>query len=232
MTIQRINLPTAASASRSVTASVSDIQSLDFERILPFACKPFKLSSNPKDYHFSVVPILTSDLPNRNGIAIPLSELVRWNPELGRQSYKGWAGMPLHYEHKSDIHEDAIGIIADVALVPINGFNAGRIYKVMALAAIDTTKRQDVTSRIKSGDLYTWSMGCMVEEYSCGCCGADEGHCNHINPKKPVEFYEDKGQLIFRNVHGVKPFELSSVEDPAYPSAASDPNWAKDFAFS
>lgn len=227
MTIQRINI---TAASRAVKAS-NDIQTLDFERILPFACKPFNLSSNVKDYHFSVVPILTSDLPNRNGIAIPLAELVAWNPELGRQAYKGWAGMPLHYEHKSDVHSEAIGIIADVALVPVTGFNGGRVYKVMALAAIDTTKRTDVTSRIKSGDLFTWSMGCMVESYSCGGCGAEEGKCHHIDPKKPVEFYESGGRLYYRNVHGVKPFELSAVEDPAFPSAASDPAWADSFSF-
>lgn len=225
MAIKRLNI-TAAVAS---PVAATDIQSLDFERILPFACKPFNLSNNPQDYHFSAVPILTSDLPNRNGIAIPLSELVKWNPSLGRQAYKGWAGMPLHYEHKSDVHEDAIGIIADVALVPVEGFNGGRIYKVMALAAVDTTKRKDVTARIKSGDLFTWSMGCMVEEYSCGACGADEGKCRHIDPKKPVEFYEDKGLLHYRNVHGVSPFELSAVEDPAYPSAAHNPDWAMSY---
>ena len=226
MTINKLNI---ASVSRSVTASTSDIQTLDFERILPFACKPFNISDNPKDYHFAVVPILTSDLPNRNGIAIPLAELVRWNPALGRQAYKGWAGMPLHYEHKSEIHDQAIGIIADVALVPVMGFNGGRIYKVMALAAVDTTKRTDVTSRVASGDLTTWSMGCMVDEYSCGACGAEEGRCHHINPKKPAEFYEKDGLLHYRNVHGVAPFELSAVEDPAFPSAAHNHEWSMTF---
>lgn len=220
MAIQRLNITAAAKA---VTAS--DVQTLDFERILPFACKPFNLSPNVSDYHFSVVPILTSDLPNRNGIGIPLAELVRWNPELGRQGYKGWAGMPLHYEHKSEIHEEAIGIIADVALVPAEGYNGGRIYKVMALAAVDTTKRTDVTSRIVSGDLTTWSMGCMISTYTCSLCGKEEGDCRHINPKTPVEFYEENGILVFRNVHEIKPFELSAVCDPAYPSAISNHDW-------
>ena len=216
MSIKRLNI----TASKAVTAS--NVQTIDFERILPFACKPFNISPNVKDYHFSVVPILTSDLPNRNGIGIPLAELVRWNPELGRQGYKGWAGMPLHYEHKSEIHDQAIGIIADVALVPVEGFNGGRIYKVMALAAVDTTKRTEITSKIASGEETTWSMGCMVETYTCSCCGAEEGNCRHINPKQPVEFYEEGGILIFRNVHNIKPFELSNVLDPAYPSAISD----------
>jgi hypothetical protein len=69
----------------------------------------------------------------------------------------------------------------------------------------------------------------MVDAYSCGGCGAEETKCHHIDPKKPVEFYEHRGQLYYRNVHGVKPFELSAVEDPAYPSAAHNPDWAMTF---
>ena len=194
-------------------------QSLDFERTLPFAAKTFNLSTNVKDYYFMSVPILTSCLPNRNGIGMPLQELVRWNPTLGRQAYKGWKGMPLHYEHKSDDHLQAIGIVADVALLPVEGFNGGRIYKVMALAAVDTTKRTEITGRIAKGLLTTWSMGCMVDEYSCSYCGKEEGHCVHINPEKAVEFYELGDTLVFRNVHGLRPFELSAVENPAFPSA-------------
>lgn len=198
---------------------VASEQSLDFERILPFASKVFDISTRVEDYYLTSVPILTSDLPNRNGIGMPLSELLAWNPEIGRQAYKGWKGMPLHYEHKSDVHKEAIGIIADVALLPVKGYNGGRIYKVMALAAVDTTKRVNITSRIARGELTTWSMGCMVEDYSCSYCGKPEGRCLHIDPNKNVEFYELNGVLVYRNVHKLKPFELSAVNDHAFPCA-------------
>lgn len=208
--------------SNSVKAGeVAVEQSLDFERTLPFAAKAFNISPNIRDYYFTTVPILTSDLPNRNGIGMPLQELVKWNPILGRQSYKGWKGMPLHVEHKSDILTDAIGIVADVALMPVIGFNGGRIYKVMALAAVDTTKRTDITGPIAKGHRTTWSMGCMVDDYSCSYCGKPEGKCGHINPEKDAEFYELNGFIVFRNVHGIRPYELSSVADPAFPSAIS-----------
>ena len=212
---------TILSSSKAVKSDVAIEQSLDFERTLPFAAKAFNISSNVKDYYFTSVPILTSDLPNRNGVGMPLSELVKWNPVLGRQAYKGWKGMPLHVEHKSDVPFDAIGIVADVALLPVIGFNGARIYKVMALAAVDTTKRTDITLPIARGQRTTWSMGCMVDDYTCAYCGKAEGRCVHIDPEKNVEFYELNGVLVFRNVHGIRPYELSSVADPAFPSAIS-----------
>lgn len=200
-------------------ASVSDEQKLDFERTLPFASKVFNISADVKDYYLTAVPILTSDLPNRNGVGMPLSELLKWQPSIGRQSYMGWKGMPLHYEHKSDVHEDAIGIIADVALLPVRGMNGNRIYKVVILAAVDTTKRPEITGRIARGELNTWSMGCNVDDYFCSYCGADEGKCSHIDPNKQLEFYELDGILVHRWCRGIVPFENSAVEDNAFPSA-------------
>ena len=225
MSIQR--LVTANSVSTKVTANT---QATNFEAILPFASVPLHISRDPNDYHLTTVPILTSDLPNRKGVAMPLSELAMWNVAMGRQAYMGWKGMPLHYEHKSEDPTQAIGIIADMALVPVRGFNGSRVYKVVALAAVDLTKRTEITKRIASGALVTWSMGCEVASYSCAYCCKPEGHCLHINPKKDVEFYELDGTLIYRNVHGITPFELSAVEDPAFPSAIGIHDWAMRYA--
>lgn len=221
------HLVTASSPAFKVT---SNTQSINFEALLPFAGPALNISRDPNDYYLTAVPILTSDLPNRNGVGMPLRELAMWNVELGRQAYMGWKGMPLHYEHKSDDPLQAIGIIADVALAPVVGFNGGRIYKVVALAAVDMTKRTNITSRIASGDLFTWSMGCEVDSYSCAYCGKPEGECIHIDPKKDVEFYEMDGYIIYRNVHGIKPFELSAVEDPAFPSAIGNHDWSMRYS--
>lgn len=222
MSIQRI-LSTATAVSTQQTVNASSVQ---FESILPFASKALHISADPKDYYLTTVPILTSDLPNRNGVGMPLEELVKWNIELGRQAYKGWQGQPLHYEHKSEDPTQAIGIIADVALVPVKGYNGNRIFKVMALAAVDLTKRTEITHQIRDGKLFTWSMGCLVESYFCSYCSAPEGQCSHINPEKDVEFYEYNGVLTFRYVRGITPFELSAVSDPAYPSAIGIHDWA------
>jgi hypothetical protein len=236
MTIGKINNYTAGKGQMIVTAnSVATEKSLNtsatnFEAMLPFASEPFEISKNINDYYLTTVPILTSDLPNRNGVGMPLQELIKWNPELGRQAYQGWKGMPLHYEHKSDDPSQAIGIIADVALIPVKGLNGSRIYKLMALAAVDTTKRTKITSRIAAGELITWSMGCEVESYSCSFCGRPEGSCSHLDPNKAVEFYELDGVLVYRYVHAIKPIELSAVEDPAYPSAIGIHDWAMRYA--
>lgn len=223
MPIQKTSVVTATAVA---TLESFNTQATQFEATLPFAADALNISKHPSDYYLTTIPILTSDLPNRNGVAMPLSELARWNIGMGRQAYKGWQGQPLHYEHVSKYPDQAIGIIADVALVPVQGFNGNRVYKVMALAAVDMTKRTEITSRIASGDLFTWSMGCEVDSYACSYCGKAEGQCSHINPEKDVEFYELNGILVFRNVFGITPFELSAVEDNAFPSAIGIHDWA------
>ena len=227
MAIQRRIINAAAEAAIPETVNA---QATHFEQILPFAAKPLCISPRISDYYLTTVPILTSDFPNRNGVGMPLPELAKWNVGLGRQAYAGWRGMPLHYEHASEDPTQAIGIIADVAMVPVKGYNGNRIYKIMCLAAVDITKRTNITSRIASGDLCTWSMGCEVEGYFCSYCGKPEGQCLHINPNKQVEFYELNGILVYRYVHGISPFELSAVEDPAYPSAISRHDWALKYS--
>lgn len=95
--------------------------SLGWELQLPFAAKELDISADPKDYMLYVVPIMYSDLPNRNGFGFPLQELIRWNVELGCQAYKGWAGMPMYQEHKSEDHKKACGIVIDTSLRRIAG---------------------------------------------------------------------------------------------------------------
>ena len=65
-------------------------------------------------------------------------------------------------------------------------------------------------------------MGAMVDSWSCSYCGAGEGECSHIDPKKQVVFYEIDGRLVYKNVHGINAYELSLVKDPAYATAFSD----------
>lgn len=195
---------------------------VDFAKWLPFAAECYNISRNPKDYLLYPVPILYSDLPNRNGIGMPLSELTKWNRERGTQAFAAWKGMPMFKEHSSDVVKEALGVIADTALRPITGFGNGKFYKVMALAALDRSKGAEYVSLVERGEVNSYSMGAMVESWSCAYCGAGEGKCNHIDPKKPVNFYELNGRLVFKNVHDINPYELSIVKDPAYPTAISD----------
>lgn len=209
----------------SVTASeLSEASSfVGWENVLPFAAKELELSSDPKNFLLYPVPIMYSDLPNRNGFAFPLTELVKWNVELGRQAYKGWSGMPMFTEHQSEDHKKAIGMVIDTSLRRIENFGKGVFYKVMALAAIDRNKDPELAEEMEKGDLNTYSMGAMVDYCTCSYCGAEAGKCSHIEESnEKVNFYELNGKLVYKNVHNVKPYELSVVRDPAFATAHTD----------
>jgi hypothetical protein len=87
----------------------------------------------------------------------------------------------------------------------------------VGLAAFDRNKYPDVAHRLLSRQTTTVSMGCYVSSYSCGLCGAPAGSCNHINLRRPRDFYIDSvtGKLVYRKCHGLTPFELSEVQVPA-----------------
>jgi hypothetical protein len=197
-----------------------------FENWLPFAAKELHISSSVNDYLMYPVPIMYSDLPNRNGVAFPLGELAKWNVKRGCQAYYGWKGMPMFEEHRSEDHTKALGVIADAAMRRMDGMGHGKLYKVVCLAAIDRTKNPDLAREVEAGDLNSYSMGAMVDGYHCSHCGAEIDACTHVSLSKPIDFYEMSTmtgrELIYRNVYGIDPYELSVVRDPAYGTATSD----------
>lgn len=205
------------SATPRIVTADANLNRVGFESWLPFASKALRLSSDPNDFLIQPVPILVSDLPNRNGVAFPLAELSAWNVERGCQAYAGWRGMPMFLEHRSDDHTKALGVIIDVAMRPIKDTP---YWKVIALAAVDRTKDPTTANKMEKGLLNTYSMGAMVNGCKCSYCGAEVGQCSHINADPGVvSFYELNGQIVHKRVYGVNPYELSVVEDPAYSSA-------------
>lgn len=211
---------------KSYVASDLDIEVVTqaptgFEAKLPFLSKVMCLSSDPKDYFMFVVPIMYSDLPNRNGFCFNLQELIKWNSELKCQAYEGWRYAPMYEEHRSDDITKALGVVADVSMRPISGFGKN-IWKVLALAAIDRTKNAELAEDVEKGEINTYSMGAMADHINCGYCGAREGKCRHLNTNSPVTFYELNGRMVYKTVEGVSPYELSVVRDPAVAIAHSD----------
>ena len=190
-------------------------ETLDITTWLPFAAKKYNISADIKDY--LILPVLTipTELSNRNGVAFPLKSLLEFQPEYGMQSYKTFKGKPTFYEHSNEDHTKAYGVIADAYLKPLVGYSNNKIWKLVKLLCFDRTQNVDVTSRIASGELRTFSMGAYVDDYYCSYCGAKLGGCNHIK-KGRVDFYELNGKLVYKNVSGVVGFENSVVEVPAY----------------
>jgi len=196
---------------------------IGFEKWLPFAAPAFNISPDPKDYLFYAVPLLYGDMPNRNGVAFPTLELLKWNVQMGRQAYKTWCGMPMHVEHQSEDPLQAIGVVVDTAMSRIENFANGKFWKVMALVSIDRNKNAPLAEEMEKGERTTYSMGAMVDGTTCSYCGAQVGKCNHI-PDDPqrVTFYELNGQLVYKKVYGISGYEFSSVADPAYAISTSD----------
>jgi hypothetical protein len=89
---------------------------LDFPKWLPFASKSLKISASLSDYIVVPVVIMPTDLPNRNGVAFPLAQLVKWDNEMGRVAYKTWTGQPVHYEHANQDPTKAYGVVVDTYL--------------------------------------------------------------------------------------------------------------------
>jgi hypothetical protein len=196
---------------------------LDISVWLPFAAPKYQISRDLNDYILTPVIVMPSDLPNRNAVAFPLLELVKFHPNLGQQAYKSWKGKPTHYEHANDDITKAYGVIADSFMRKMVGFNHGRIWKILLLLAFDRSKNPDVVNRIISGDLNTYSMGAFIGSYTCSYCGEELGNgCTHLDLDKPGVMYELGSKLVFRNVRDVEGFECSGVESPAFLSALTD----------
>lgn len=67
---------------------------------LALAAPVYHISPNIDDYVIVNTIITISDLPNRNGIAFPLTELVGFDePPYNRLAYEGWLKAPLFAEH-------------------------------------------------------------------------------------------------------------------------------------
>ncbi len=197
---------------------------LDLKTWLPFAAPTYHISADPKDHIIVPCIIMPADLPNRNGVAFPLRELIKWDPEVGRQAYKTWKGMPTYSEHDNEDYTKARGVIADSVMRKLKGFNRDSIWKVILLLTFDRSKYPDVTNRILSGETNSYSMGAWVNSYECSFCNAELGKCNHINKKRPSEMniVGQNVEIACRNAIGIRGFETSEVATPAYISAISD----------
>lgn len=207
------------------------LQQLDFATWLPYAAKLYNINPDIRAYVLATIPICPSDIPNRNGIGFPLAELLKFQaPPVARQSYKAWTGCPLHYEHRNEIHEDAYGIILDTAMRPIKGYGGGKLWKVMGLIGIDRTKHPEMARRVMENDINTYSMGALVDSFSCSYCGSEvtkKHSCGHVNLARDIDWnevrsWDNKRHIAFRNAHGIQPIETSLVESPAWTTALSD----------
>lgn len=196
---------------------------VDAREWLPFAAEVYNISPDISDYLIVPVEIIRSDLPNRNGIAMPLEELLRFHQSIGMQSYKSWTGQPTHFEHQNNtVNEKAKGVIISTAVRNMTGVK-GNFIKLMHLLAFDRKKDPWLAKEISERRRTGYSMGSSCDTYTCSICNADmrdRGYCDHID----VRTKKDKAnmRMLFGNrlaypmSRGIKGFECSSVNTPAY----------------
>lgn len=231
------------------TASGIEQIMLDAQSWMKASAPVYHISRNSDDYFTVPTIIMPTDLPNRNGTAFPRSELAKFDPELGRQVYKGWIGKPVYIDHKNLDYTKAIGVVADVAMRKIPDAY-GDIWKVIALMAVDRTKDPKIANDILTGRRRNYSMGALVSTYKCSFCGG-EGHMRGgLKDKyeampcgKEHAYFSRTGQfrtypirlgqneaananktIGFLNAMKVKPFEISTVGYPAFASAYTKEN--------
>ena len=196
---------------------------VDAKEWLPFAAEVYEISPKLSDYIIVPVEIIRSDIPNRNGIAFPMEELMRFHPPPNAiQAYRTWIGQPTHYEHQNNtVNKLAKGVIISVAIRKMENV-MGDYIRLLHLLAFDRTKDpklcQDILDRKRTG----YSMGSSCETYTCPICNADmrnRGYCDHIDvrtkqSKSRMQIFGDK--LAYCQSRGVRGFECSSVAIPAF----------------
>ena len=194
---------------------------LDIEDWLPQAAKEYNISKNLEDY--VIVPVIAffSDLPNRNCVAFPLEELIKFNTEAGCMTYKTWKGKPTFMEHKNDVLKDAKGVIFDSVIRNVDEYQ-GDLVKVILLAGYDKTKDPELCRQILNRERDSYSMGAYADTFTCSICGKDlsKGGCSHIDLANPDMSIID-GKLAYMNGRGLMGFELSSVLNPAFVTATN-----------
>lgn len=195
-------------------------------KTLPFFAEAYGISANIKDYVISPTIIMPSDLPNRKGISFPLKELFKANTNMGRVTYQTWKNRPTFVEHVSADMSKARGLVFDTFIKPIKNTPH---YKVFALCGFDRTKDPQLVNDILTKKRTSYSMGAWCDHYQCSVCDAVHNPaanvmgCSHLNVKEfKIGVMPDR-KLIFAKAINSTGFEVSSVNSPAYRSAADSP---------
>jgi hypothetical protein len=211
-------LASAENADKSFTDAIANSQ-LDTSW-LPFAAQTYNISPDIRDYIVSGVPVVTSDVPNRNLQGMPSEEILGYRPDLGRVTYRTFVGKPTYQDHNNQDYQQAKGINLDAIIVGVPGYD---LLKIVVLSAFDRTKDKDLTRSILKKDRKFYSMGAWVHEFRCSVCGENVSrrscYCFGQYGKGGVT---PDGRLVYQVCHGIDYFENSSVADPADVTAVSD----------
>ncbi len=212
--------------------NVSDISNINKHFLdlswLKQASKKYDISPDIGDMVVSPVPIVTSDIPNRNCQGFSLKSLLDFEPEHGCLRYKTFVGKPTFEEHFSEDLKAAKGVNLDSSITMIPEYN---IAKILVLSAFDRTKDEKLANAILKGERDSYSMGATCTYFDCSICGGVLGPgvsrtctCKGTNFENLASYGKvKKGKLHYILAADPVFYELSNVSDPADIDASSKP---------
>lgn len=178
----------------------------------------YNISSNFDDYIFPIPRALTADVPNNNSDCFTHEELIRFSDKHRCAVFETFRNDPLHVEHVAHDPKAARGYLPDVYYMQGNQEDR----HVVAVAAVDIKKDPALGEGILSGDIDSFSMGCICEAVQCSHCGkvanSDLDLCDHVRLYKGMTI---DGSRVYEKCLGVEFQELSVVGVPADPTATT-----------
>ena len=193
---------------------------------LKSSAKVYNISPDIKDYIVASVPIVTSDIPNRNTQAFSASDLLSFDNLSGRMLYQTFIGKPTFINHNNQVLTEAKGVLLDASMTSIKRY---KVAKVIVLAAFDRTKDTDLIKLILKGS-NSYSMGALAEGFECSMCGGMLGPAvkrtctcydtDFVNLKSLGSVIQ--GKLNYHVAKNFRFIETSWVNQPADVTAWSD----------
>jgi hypothetical protein len=187
--------------------------------VLKSIAKVYNLSDNVNNYIFPITRTVTANVPNGNGDRFTSDELTRFSSQHRCRVFETFRNDPLHVEHAADDPKTARGFLPDVYYMNKDA----KDMHVLAVAAVDVTKDSPLAEGILSGDINSFSMGCICEAVKCSyskckkpTAYSDAELCDHLKFSKMASI---EGELIYEDCMGVEFQELSVVGTPADPTA-------------
>jgi hypothetical protein len=202
--------------SKSDDAAVKKTLNILSKDVLKAVARVYNISSKIDDYIFPVPRAVTADEPNNNGDNFMHDELTRFSTNHRCLVYETFRNDPLHVEHLADNPKTARGYLPDAHYMTADTKDK----HVLTVVAMDTTKDPALAEGLLSGEIDSFSMGCICDAVRCRKCGktahSDRDLCDCLRWYKMATI---DGQLVFEDCLGVEFQELSVVGNPADPKA-------------
>lgn len=188
----------------------------------------YHISDKIEDYVVAPVPLITSDIPNRNAQAFTLASLLDFSTDHGCLRYKTFVGKATFEEHKNSDPTKAKGVNFDSSLLKVPHY---AVAKVIVLSGFDRSKDSTLANAILKGEREGYSMGATCSMFKCSICSGLLGPnlvrtctCHGTDYTNLASL----GRIVQGRLHyhmALDPvfFENSSVREPADTTALTAP---------